>query len=230
MGIHRPIDAGKTPKQRSHVLTLKWEFTENELDSQPFHSNAFRTGFAFEHDREVFQIHVEIDGKLQKRTRPLKEAFRFPPKAKQNQGSTVTRVDVQQTKQFKRQLDSLAIGLPGEMIKRNQLDIPVEVPNSMPSLFQEWPSVSNSPVPDSQSRDPEDYNGNSHAQMNSTASPSAQELISAAQIVGIRNQKTSNISHPSPSSSATLVAGSSSEGDQKSQTTVISSAAAKAKR
>lgn len=126
--------------------------------------------------------------------------------------------------------DSLAIGLPGEMIKQNQLDVPVELPNSMPSLLQERLSLSNSPVSDSQSQDPEqDYNGNSHAQMNSTASPSAQELISAAQIVGIRNQQTSNMGHPSPSSSATLVAGRSSEGDQKSQTTVISSAAAKTK-
>lgn len=127
--------------------------------------------------------------------------------------------------------DSLAIGLPGEMIKQNQLDVPVELPNSMPSLLQERLSLSNSPVSDSQSQDPEqDYNGNSHAQMNSTASPSAQELISAAQIVGIRNQQTSNMGHPSPSSSATLVAGSSSEGDQKSQTTVIHQQQQKQKR
>ena len=127
--------------------------------------------------------------------------------------------------------DSLAIGLPGEMIKQNQLDVPVELPNSMPSLLQERLSLSNSPVSDSQSQDPEqDYDGNSHAQMNSTASPSAQELISAAQIVGIRNQQTSTMGHPLPSSSATLVAGSSSEGDQKSQTTVIHQQQQKQKR
>lgn len=226
---------GKSPSSAVAYRTLKWELTENEFDSQSFHSNVIRTGFAFEHDREVFRIRVEINGKLQKRTRQLKEAwkdktrhFRFPPEAKQDQGSAVTLVDVRQTKQFKRQLDSLAIGLPDEMIKRNQLDVPVEVPNSMPSLFQELPSVFNPPPPDFKLQAP-DNNGNSHAQLNSTVSPSAQDLISASQIIGTQNQQTSSISHPSPSSSATLVAESSSEGGQRSQAKLISSAAAPTK-
>lgn len=98
----------------------------------------------------------------------------------------------------------------------------------MPSLFQELPSVFNPPPPDFKLQAP-DNNGNSHAQVNSTVSPSAQDLIFASQIIGTQNQQTSSISHPSPSSSATLVAESSSEGGQKSQAKLISSAAAPTK-
>lgn len=94
---------GKAPNNAVAYRTLKWELTENELDSQSFHNNVIRTGFAFKHDREAFRIRVEIQGKLQKRTRQLKESwkdktrhFKFPPEANQDQGSTVTLVDIRE--------------------------------------------------------------------------------------------------------------------------------------
>ncbi|OJJ80356.1 uncharacterized protein ASPGLDRAFT_51566 [Aspergillus glaucus CBS 516.65] len=199
---------GKAPNNAVTYRTLKWELTENELDSQSFHNNVIRTGFAFEHDRETFRIRVEIQGKLQKRTRQLKESwkdktqhFKFPSEANRDQGSAVTLVDVRETKQFHRNLDRLAMGLPHEMIRRNQLEVPVEVPNSMPSLFQGLPSASHSPDIQSQA------SMNMHCNNEHLDGPSAQDPISATRSIDSESQGTEPSIHSSPSSSTTLVDG-----------------------
>lgn len=199
---------GKASNNAVAYRTLKWELTENELDLQSFHNNVIRTGFAFEHDREAFQIRVEIQGKLQKRGRQLKESWKdkarhlkFPPEANRDQGSAITLVDVRQTRQFQRNLDNLAMGLPHEMIRRNQLEVPVEVPNSMPSLFQELPSAFD--PPDVQSK----ASINKSSVDEHLEGPSAQALISATRIIGSESQQTESCISSSPSSSTTLVDG-----------------------
>ncbi|BCR89970.1 uncharacterized protein ACHE_51168A [Aspergillus chevalieri] len=214
---------GKAPNNAVAYRTLKWELTENDLDSQSFHNNVIRTGFAFEHDREAFRIRVEIQGKLQKRTHQLKESwkdktrhFKFPPEADRDQGSAITLVDVRQTRQFQRNIDNLAMGLPHEMVRRNQLEVPVEVPNSMPSLFQELPSAFH--PSDIQSPTSIKSGVSEHLE-----GPSAQDLISATRIIGSESQQTeSSISSP-PSSSTTLVNG------QEGLTTTTSSPSAQSK-
>lgn len=217
---------GKAPNNAVAYRTLKWELTENELDSQSFHNNVIQTGFAFEHDRETFRIRVEIQGKLQKRTRQLKESwkdrtrhFKFPPEANWDQGSAVTFVDVRETRQFHRNLDRLAMGLPHEMIRRNQLEVPVEVPNSMPSLFQGLPSAFHSP--DIQSH----ASMNMHCNNEHLDGPSAQDLISATRSMDSESQGTESSIHSSPSSSTTLVDGQDSPTTSTASPTAAADAA-----
>lgn len=196
---------GKAPSNGVVYRTLKWELTENELDSQSVHNNVIRTGFAFEHDREAFGIRVEIHGKLQKRTCQLKEFWKnktrhlkFPPEASPDQGSAVTLVDVREMRQSHRNLYRLAMSLPHEIIRQNQLEVPVEVPNSMPSLLQGLPSVFHPPATQPQA------SINKSGISEHLEGPSAQGLISAARSIGSKNQQTESSISSSSLSSTTL--------------------------
>ncbi|KAL2010816.1 hypothetical protein VTN00DRAFT_3534 [Thermoascus crustaceus] len=121
--------------------TLKWELTENDLDSQSLHSKTIHTGFAFEHDMKPFLLRVEIAGKLQKITDRLKEKvkrnFKFPPDLKEDQGTSLSLVLIDREDRFTRRLDSLAQSLPHEMELENFKALPVEIPDSLPAVFRE---------------------------------------------------------------------------------------------
>lgn len=121
--------------------TLKWELTENDLDSQSLHSKTIHTGFAFEHDMKPFLLRVEIRGKLQKFTDRLKEKakrnFKFPPDLKEDQGTSLSLVLIDREDRFTRRLDSLAQSLPHEMELENFKALPVEIPDTLPAVFRE---------------------------------------------------------------------------------------------
>ncbi|QKX55121.1 uncharacterized protein TRUGW13939_02213 [Talaromyces rugulosus] len=126
--------------------TLKWELTENELERQSVHSNPIHTAFAFQHERKPFYMQVEIQGKLRKSFRNIKEktnevfrSLKFPPDAKQDQGSSLTLVNVNQPDSSQRRLDTWAQGLPIEMARRNYLEMAIELPSVFKAKMDEAP-------------------------------------------------------------------------------------------
>ncbi|KAI0420812.1 hypothetical protein F5X98DRAFT_330745 [Xylaria grammica] len=57
---------GKTKTGTYKVL--QWHVTENDLQTQPLHSNTVHTAFSFDHGGQPFFMHVEVSGKLRSKT------------------------------------------------------------------------------------------------------------------------------------------------------------------
>ncbi|RFU35426.1 hypothetical protein B7463_g892, partial [Scytalidium lignicola] len=127
--------------------TIKWELNENELDSRVMHSNIIHTGFTFTHGREICFLKVEISGELQRTRHRVMNHLRFPPGSKKDQGSTVTKVDLRQTEQFRKRLDPIADGLARALEMENYTEIPVEIRDTLPVSFQPASHSTNSKVP-----------------------------------------------------------------------------------
>ncbi|PQE08915.1 Pfs domain protein [Rutstroemia sp. NJR-2017a WRK4] len=107
---------------------LKWELTENKLESRVLHSNLFRAGFTFEHERQPFYLKIEIEGKLRRTKDRIINWLKFPPGSQKNDG-----VPGKST----RSLDALADGLSKAMEMENLQDIPVQMPETLPVSFTE---------------------------------------------------------------------------------------------
>jgi len=120
--------------------TLKWELSENDLESQSTHSEAVHTAFTFVHDCQPFFLRVEIKGKLKKVSDKLKSKWmKFPSNMNKDDGSTVTLIDFRDHMRFTTPLDERAESLPYEMEQANLHAIPMEVPDPKPVTFMEVP-------------------------------------------------------------------------------------------
>ncbi|KAM3082218.1 hypothetical protein ACMFMG_004667 [Clarireedia jacksonii] len=116
---------------------LKWELTENELESRVLHSNLFHTGFTIEHEHRPFYLKIEIQGKLRKTKDRIMNRFRFPPSGQKEDGISWTLIDPGRPGQSKRSLDALAEGLSRAMEMENFQTIPVQVPETLSVSFTE---------------------------------------------------------------------------------------------
>jgi hypothetical protein len=127
--------------------SIKWELSENDIDTQTVHSNVIRTGFAFQHEAQPCYLRVEIEGKLQRTRDRIKNKFKFPPEHRKDQGSTLTVMNLSRSDEFKKRLDHIADGLSRAMELENYTEIPIEVPDALPASFQEAPPANSSNEP-----------------------------------------------------------------------------------
>jgi hypothetical protein len=139
--IHRSRITGvnRTPKPTVY-RTLRWELTENDLESTSTHSSSIHTAFTFEHDNKPFYIRVEIQGKLQKKSDRLKGKIKglmkFPSDANKDEGTSVTLVNPDRTSEFTQRLDQIAQGLSRDMERLNMEEIRVQIADTLPVSFR----------------------------------------------------------------------------------------------
>jgi len=96
--------------------TLRWELSENDLDTQSTHSNEVHTAFTFEHGGQPFFMRVEIKGKLKKMHARVKDKLmKFPSSANKDDGSIVTLINFGNHMRFQTPLDERAKELAYEM-------------------------------------------------------------------------------------------------------------------
>lgn len=128
-------------KRTSTYTSLRWHLTENDVDGQSFHSPKFRTAFAFEHSGQPFLMKLEIEGRLEKWYHQAQSRLKFGMDGAK-EGKVVTLVDFEDYRKFPHGLDSIARGLPRAMEMENLVEIPVEVPDSIPGAsFQQLSPV-----------------------------------------------------------------------------------------
>ncbi|KAK7930967.1 hypothetical protein PG985_001679 [Apiospora marii] len=129
----------KSGKHSWVLRVLKWELEENELDSQPIHSNTIHTAFSFEHGGQPFLMKVEVAGRLESTRSDLKNRLKckFPANSKKNKAAT-TLINFGGRGRFNKPLDEIAKGLPLVMELENLNSVPVELPDpQVPSFYQE---------------------------------------------------------------------------------------------
>ncbi len=137
----------RRPKGRDGLRTLEWEISENDVNPEQVHSQAYHTAFAFEHSERPVFMRVEIQGKLRDRKRQWKhEMLRFSSSFGKKDLSTLTELDLGRHVEFTRPLDKIAEGLDFAMEMANRRNIPLEVPNSAYAQFFPEPSPAISPV------------------------------------------------------------------------------------
>lgn len=124
--------------------SIKWELSENDIETQTVHSNVIHTGFAFQHEGKPCYLRVEIDGKLYRTRDRIKNKFKFPPEHRKEQGSTLTLIDLSRSEEYNQRLDHIANGLSRAMELENYTEIPMEVPDALPASFQDAAPVNNS--------------------------------------------------------------------------------------
>jgi hypothetical protein len=117
--------------------SVKWELSENDIETQSVHSNIIHTGFAFQHEGKPCYLRVEIDGKLQRTRDRFKQKLKFPPEHRKSQGSTLTLIDLSQSDDYTKPLDAVADGLDKAMEYENYTEIPSTVPDALPTFFHE---------------------------------------------------------------------------------------------
>lgn len=113
--------------------TLKWDLSENNLDTESTHSSEVHTAFTFEHGGQPFFMRVEIKGRLRKlhgRVKDKLKLMKFPSNAED--GSVVTLINFGERISFKTPLDDKAQRLEFEMDMANLHAVPVEVTDSKP--------------------------------------------------------------------------------------------------
>jgi hypothetical protein len=116
--------------------TLKWDLTENDLESQATHSNVVHTAFAFEHSGQPFFMKVEIKGKLKRRHERVRDKLmKFPSSVNRDDASIVTRINFGDLISFRTPLDERAQNLQFEMELANMHEIPMEVSDPKPATF-----------------------------------------------------------------------------------------------
>ena len=131
----------RRPKGRDGLRTLEWEISENDINPEQVHSQAYHTAFAFEHSERPVFMRVEIQGKLRDRKRQWKhEMLRFSSSFGKKDLSTLTELDLGRHIEFTRPLDKIAEGLDFAMEMANRRNIPVEVSNPAYAQFFFEPS------------------------------------------------------------------------------------------
>ncbi|PQE04193.1 2-amino-3-carboxymuconate-6-semialdehyde decarboxylase protein [Rutstroemia sp. NJR-2017a BVV2] len=116
---------------------LKWELTENKLESRVLHSNLFHAGFTIEHERQPFYLKIEIEGKLRRTKDRIMNRLKFPPNSQKKDGVSWTLIDPGVPGKSNRSLDALADGLSKAMEMENLQDIPMQMPEALPVSFTE---------------------------------------------------------------------------------------------
>ncbi|ROW01852.1 hypothetical protein VMCG_05586 [Cytospora schulzeri] len=119
--------------------TLKWTLEENELESQPLHSNVLHTAFAFEHNANEFYMTVEVKGKLIGFSDRLKnKIMRFGPAGGEGKSRDTVTTKFQWTDGYScpKRLDKMAEGLEYAMEYENLYEIPLEMPDTLPAQFR----------------------------------------------------------------------------------------------
>ncbi|KAK8043977.1 hypothetical protein PG993_004001 [Apiospora rasikravindrae] len=134
----------KTGSHSWVLRVLKWELTENELESQPVHNNTIHTAFSFEHGGQPFLMKVEVTGRLESTRYNLTNRLKmkFPPNSKNNKTAT-TLINFGGRGRFNKPLDEIASGLPLAMELENMSSVPVEIPDPKLPSFQQEPQLSN---------------------------------------------------------------------------------------
>ena len=115
--------------------TLKWDLTENQLEDQPFRSSRVHTAFTFEHSGQPFLMKIEIEGKLEKWNDRVKTKLKFGSSKSKEEGQATTLIDFEDLDSFQCRLDELARSLPRAMEMENYGEIPIQVPNNVPTSF-----------------------------------------------------------------------------------------------
>jgi hypothetical protein len=135
------------PKGCHGLQTLEWELSENELNPEQAHSQAYQTAFAFEHSERPVYMRVEVQGKLRSQSRQMvHKMLRFSSAfGKNDDSSTLTELDLGKHLEFRGSLDQVAQGLNMAMQMAN-CEGPLEVPDPTPAQFT--PQASPYPVPD----------------------------------------------------------------------------------
>ncbi|KAK0672409.1 hypothetical protein QBC41DRAFT_24958 [Cercophora samala] len=124
------------PKAPRDYCTLEWELIENELDPNKVHKQEYNTAFAFEHSEKPVIMRVDVQGKLQSKTRQLKHDFlKFSTQFGKSDNSTLTHLDLSKTTGLKKVLDPIADGLDMAMQMENCGNPGTVVPDPAPAQF-----------------------------------------------------------------------------------------------
>ncbi|KAK3986913.1 hypothetical protein QBC44DRAFT_247064, partial [Cladorrhinum sp. PSN332] len=112
---------------------LEWVLEENSLEAETAHSNIIHTAFAFAHNTKKVYIDVHIQGKLAQRSDRIKEKLKPKWKfgGKKEQGIT-TKIQWNNNYSSWASLDPVAENLAEEMYFENLLEIPIEIPDTLP--------------------------------------------------------------------------------------------------
>ncbi|KAK4176618.1 hypothetical protein QBC36DRAFT_328904 [Triangularia setosa] len=120
------------PKMLDDYCTLEWELIGNELDPSEAHKPEYNTAFAFEHSARPIIMRVDVEGKLQSKSRQLKHGWLS---FSSNRTSTLTHLDLSKTVGLNKTLDQIAKGLELAMQMENCGNPPVEVSGPTPAQF-----------------------------------------------------------------------------------------------
>ncbi|KAK0708857.1 hypothetical protein B0T21DRAFT_352886 [Apiosordaria backusii] len=124
------------PKGPYDYCTLEWEWIENELDPNRAHKQEYNTAFAFEHSERPVIMRVDVQGKLQSKSRQLKHGFlKFSSQFGKGDNSTLTHLDLSKTTGLKKVLDPIADGLDMAMQMENCGNTGTVVPDPASAQF-----------------------------------------------------------------------------------------------
>ncbi|KAG7284311.1 hypothetical protein NEMBOFW57_010683 [Staphylotrichum longicolle] len=124
------------PKGGDGLRALEWELSENHLNPEQAHSQAYQTAFAFEHSQRPVFMRVEVEGKLRSRSSRVKHGLlKFSSTFAKKDTSTLTELDLARTLDFRKPLDNVAQGLDMAMQMANCERLPVVVPDPVPAHF-----------------------------------------------------------------------------------------------
>ncbi|KXX79658.1 hypothetical protein MMYC01_203848 [Madurella mycetomatis] len=115
-------------KKTREYKTLRWELTENALETRPAHSNRIYTAFTFEHSGQPFLMKVDVEGRLDRWDKQAVYKLKFGGLSTRD-NRVVTLIDFGDYSRFRQRLDEIARGLPRTMEMKNFEEIPVVVPS-----------------------------------------------------------------------------------------------------
>ncbi|KAK4200940.1 hypothetical protein QBC40DRAFT_199529 [Triangularia verruculosa] len=124
------------PKGPYDYCTLEWELIENELDPNKAHKQEYNTAFAFEHSEKPIIMRVDVQGKLQSKSRQFKHGLlKFSSQFGKADNSTLTHLDLRNTRSLKKVLDPIADGLDLAMQMENCQNPGTVVPDPASAQF-----------------------------------------------------------------------------------------------
>lgn len=94
---------GERDMDRSIHRSIKWDFHDNKLEEQAFHSNLIHTAFTFEHSGQPFLMKVKIEGKLDRWVDRVRSKLKFGREAQ-----LLTLVEFRDYRLFSKVLDNMA--------------------------------------------------------------------------------------------------------------------------
>ncbi|KAI0487095.1 hypothetical protein F4859DRAFT_326392 [Xylaria cf. heliscus] len=126
---------------------LKWQITENELETQSLHSNTVHTAFSFVHGDHPFFMRVEVSGRLESRTSDLGHQIRHKmrklkfPASPHSARYATTLINFNGRHKFTTPLDGLVQGLELAM-EHDNMTAPVELRRAQrPRFFEDQPEA-----------------------------------------------------------------------------------------
>lgn len=129
--------------------TVQWQLTENDLDSQPMHSNVFKTAFAFAHYRQPVVLSVKIEAKLDRTTDRMRNRFdRLKLSSLRSDGTSKTAgtmIVFGRDMRWRRSLHDLEGNLEQIMEMENYQAIPASISDPLPVDFKPVPTLPTQP-------------------------------------------------------------------------------------